>query len=37
MERGDEIIDITMTDKNVVLYNNKCFRSAGNEPQWSLF
>jgi hypothetical protein len=26
MERGDDILDITVTDNNVVLYNNKYFR-----------
>lgn len=26
MEKGDDIIDITMTDKHVILYNNKYFR-----------
>ena len=32
MERGDDIIDITMTDKNVVLYNNKYFRFVSQHP-----
>ena len=26
MEKGDDIIDIAMTDKHVILYNNKYYR-----------
>jgi hypothetical protein len=26
MEKGDDIIDIAMTDNHVILYNNKYFR-----------
>jgi hypothetical protein len=27
MEKGDDIIDIAMTDKHVILYNSKYYRS----------
>ena len=36
MERGEDIIDITTTDKSVVLYNNKYYRSGVPVPLWPI-